>query len=80
VEQFITEVEKHYGYTESAHASAYWEINENTLERLKLLPEALDPKKKIRVTFDYDPDFPRALIQVWDGVRDFTAFADNTNS
>ena len=59
----------HYGYTSTANATGCWPIDQGTLERLKTLAEVLDPKKKIKVTFDYDPDFPSASLQVWEGLK-----------
>lgn len=60
------EVIEHYGYKTAAGKSACWKIDRETLNQLSKLPEVLDPKKKFRVTFDYDPEFPRALIQIED--------------
>ena len=54
----------HYGYKDNAQTYGFWPINEETLERLRKLPDALDPKEKFRVTFDYDPEFGTALLQV----------------
>ena len=36
------------------------------LQNLALLPQALDESKKIRIIFDYDPNFHRALVQVFE--------------
>lgn len=69
--QWERDIAEHYGYTETANTTGCWQIDETTLERLKTLPEVLDPKRKIRITFDYDPDFPRALIQIWTGVKEY---------
>lgn len=39
------------------------------MRNIRALPEILeqftDPKEKIRIIFDYDPNFPRALFQIW---------------
>ena len=61
------EVFAHYGKTcpkENGFGYGLWP-REEAMEKLKKLPELL-PKKKtkreIRITFDYDPDFPFALF------------------
>lgn len=67
------EVYEHFGYEvtrEAGVGSGCWPNDGKTIMRyLRDLPEVLeqfsDPKKRIRVVFDYDPDFPRALFQVW---------------
>lgn len=62
---------KHYGYsTESAaHYCGFWPNDGTALDRLGDLPEALRlckaEKQKIRIVFDYDPEYPMALIQTW---------------
>lgn len=42
---------------------------ETIMRNIRALPEILeqftDPEKKIRIIFDYDPNFPRALFQLW---------------
>ena len=48
---FSREVAEHYGYTSLAN---------------KRLPQVLDESKKIRIIFDYDPNFHRALVQVFE--------------
>ena len=64
-------VAEHYGYTsdELAPTRGFWRNDKTVLKRLSevqvLLEQFSDPGKKIRVVFDYDPDYPRALIQVW---------------
>lgn len=59
----------HYGYTDCPSMfRGIWENNGTVLDRLKRLPEVLDPTQKIRIAFEYDPDFPRALLMV-DGVK-----------
>ncbi len=43
-----------------------WE-KDDAFERLAFLPELipyLDKSKKVKIIFDYDPDYPRALLQV----------------
>ena len=63
----------HFGYEvkhESGVGTGCWSNDGKTImQNLRALPEILeqfsDPKKRIRVVFDYDPDFPRALFQVW---------------
>jgi len=63
----------HFGYEvkhEPGVGAGCWPNDGKTImQNLRALPEVLeqfsDPKKRIRVVFDYDPDFPRALFQVW---------------
>ena len=63
----------HFGYEvklEPGVGTGCWSNDGKTImQNLRALPEILeqfsDPKKRIRVVFDYDPDFPRALFQVW---------------
>lgn len=72
---------KHYGYdTEiAAPAMGLWSNDGTTISRLGKLPEVLSmykaEKRKIRVVFDYDPDYPRALLQVF-GLQPATLFPD----
>lgn len=63
----------HYGYDASAARSGsvmlgFWQ-NDEVMKKLALLPELLEKHRssngKVRITFDYDPEFPRALVQVW---------------
>lgn len=61
---------KHYGYPEDTPDKdvgiGLWDKSD-ALDRLAKLPEMLphlDGNKKIRVVFDYDPDFPKALLQI----------------
>lgn len=74
------EVFTHYG-KEYAQRNGFgygiWP-KEEALENLKKLPELvphLDAKKKIRITFDYDPDFPAALITT-EGKREYPSIAE----
>ena len=61
----------HFGYDRSGVAPAIgiWPNDGDALIRLGRLPEVLRlhqaEKKKIRIVFDYDPDFPKALLQIW---------------
>lgn len=61
----------HFGYLEDDYAPSVgiWPNNDGTLSRLGGLPEVLQSfggaQKKIRIVFDYDPNFPKALLQVW---------------
>lgn len=66
---------KHYGYPEDTPDKdvgiGLWDKSD-ALDRLAKLPEMLphlDGNKKIRVVFDYDPDFPKALLQIT-GLKD----------
>lgn len=67
----------HYGYTsdELAPTRGFWRNDGTVLKKLSEVQELLekfgDPEKKIRVVFDYDPNYPRALIQVW-GLRSYS--------
>ena len=63
----VMDVAKHFGYESIPEACGCWDVNETTLDRLRALPDVLNAickNEKIRVTFDYDPDFPKALLQV----------------
>ena len=56
---------------EKGVAVGCWEQSE-AFDKLASLPGLLpylDQNKKIRIVFDYDPDFPRALLQVT-GLKD----------
>ena len=72
------DVLKHFGYSEAdcAPSVGIWPNNDGTLSRLGRLPEVLQSfggaQKKIRIVFDYDQNFPKALIQAW-GVEEITA-------
>lgn len=64
---------KHFGY-ENVHAPKHgtgcWANDGETIPRnIQELPEALElivePNEKVRIIFDYDPNFPRALFQIW---------------
>jgi len=66
------EILRHYGYDPAKFAAdekagmgcGFWN-RDNALQRLKALPDViqyLDPNKKIRIVFEYDPDFPAAMI------------------
>lgn len=64
------EIFRHYGYPEDTPnkgvAVGYWEKDE-AFDRLAFLPELipyLDRSKKVQIIFDYDPDYPRTLVQV----------------
>ena len=66
---------KHYGYPEDTPDKdvgiGLWDKSD-ALDRLAKLPEMLpylDGNKKVRVVFDYDPDFPKALLQIT-GLKD----------
>lgn len=69
------EVLRHFGYPEDTQEKGVgigcWEKSK-TFDNLADLPGLipyLDKNKKIRIVFDYDPDFPRALLQVT-GLKD----------
>jgi hypothetical protein len=64
----------HFGYEvkhEFGVGAGCWPNDGKTImQNLRALPEILeqfsDPKKRIRVVFDYDPAFPRALFQIFE--------------
>lgn len=64
-------VMKHYGYdnNDKTHAVGMWLNDDTVFQKLRELSDVVerfsDPRKKIRIIFDYDPDFPRALLQIW---------------
>lgn len=68
----IASVLAHYGYTseKTAPTRGVWANDGTALQRLSSLPELLEQHEsgKLRIVFDYDPEYPKALIQVW-GLR-----------
>lgn len=62
---------KHYGYDSECVAPmmGIWRNDGTALSRLISLPDALGlykaEQRKIRVIFDYDPDYPWAVLQIW---------------
>ncbi len=63
--QLASEVAEHYGYSDISTFRGMWPIQPSVLEKIKLLPEVLDETKKFRVIIDYDPEFTRALVQIF---------------
>nr|WP_325304678.1 hypothetical protein [uncultured Dysosmobacter sp.] len=63
--QLASKVAKHYGYSDISTFRGMWPIQPGVLEEIKLLPEVLDEAKKFRVIIDYDPEFTRALVQIF---------------
>lgn len=57
---------EHYGYFLIASKRACWKNEPGVLENIRLLPEVLSEDKKFRVIIDYDPEFPRVLVQVFE--------------
>ena len=58
----------HYGYVKDLAISAgFWRNDGTIFQKLAQVPELIERygKGKIRAIFDYDPDYPRALIQIW---------------
>lgn len=60
---------EHFGYTESDVRQeglwvGLWKVEDGILDKLRKLPDVLDEKQKVRIIFDYDPNFPRAVIRV----------------
>lgn len=66
--QRLDECKKHFGIQEQDGKSIKnFNISENPLKHAifhNLIPAYIDPKKKTRVIFDYDPDFPYSVMQV----------------
>lgn len=66
-----SETLRHYGYGESSTAPScgIWRNDEGVLDRLGELPQVLRlygaEKNKIRVVFDYDPDYGKSVLQIW---------------
>jgi hypothetical protein len=69
---------EHYGYndTKEMHVAMGFWPKESVLENIKHLSEGLlsvlDLKKKVRVIFEYDPDFPRAYLRI-EGTKDINS-------
>ena len=59
------EVAEHYGYAEISTFRGMWPIEPGVLEKIKKLPEVLNEKEKFRIVIDYDPEFTRALVQIF---------------
>ena len=62
-----SQVAGHYGYDTLSTSRGIWENDPGVLQKIALLPEVLDEKKKCRVIIDYDPAFSRVLVQIFDG-------------
>lgn len=64
------DVFEHYGYEydNPLHGVGLWP-NETVIQRLENLPAIFEQygyeKRKVKIILDYDPDFPRALLQAW---------------
>lgn len=64
---------EHFGYLEGIPPEvriSCWPNNADLIrKRLATLPDILNQrsplKSKIRIVFDYDPDYPKALLQIW---------------
>lgn len=73
------EVLRHFGYNpqEAAPSLGLWKNDGTAISRLQCLPEVIrlygEETQKIRIVFDYDPDFSKALLQVW-GLAPTTLF------
>lgn len=62
----MEDVWAHFGYTEIGEYHRSWHNTPEQIERLASLPEILrmiGMQNRIKVTFDYDPDYPRLLLQ-----------------
>ena len=75
---FSREVAERYGYTSLANKRGMWPVQPGVLQNLALLPQALDESKKIRIIFDYDPNFHRALVQVFEDEAAGTGATERT--
>ena len=63
---YLSEVMKHFGYQEIGQWSNTWINKPGEIENLATLPEfikTLDLDKCYRIIFDYDPNYPRMLLQ-----------------
>lgn len=61
----IKEAAEHYGYSEVSTFRGLWPVCHGVLEKIRQLPEVLNEKEKFRVIIDYDPEYTRALVQVF---------------
>ena len=67
----MMDVLKHFGYEglDGIEGIGIWPNDGTAIDRLRNLPEAIKvmgaDTRKIRVVFDYDPDFPKAIIQIF---------------
>lgn len=65
------QVMRHFGYDARDRAGwrGNWPNDGTAIDRLEALPEVLRKfykgNTRLRVTFDLDPDFQRALLQIW---------------
>ena len=69
---------EHYGHVKDIMVhTGFWRNDGTIFQKLAQVPELIEKygKGKIRAIFDYDPDFPRALIQIW-GLK--SAFPEGT--
>lgn len=60
------EIAAHFGYKTVCEWRSAWLNKPGQIERLAFLPEFLrflGLDKRCRITFDYDPDYPRMLLQ-----------------
>lgn len=60
---------RHFGYPEDIKTTLYrqWDKSEY-LKKLSFLPEYIDfalQDKPFKLVFDYDPDYPNTLIQIF---------------
>ncbi|MCD7919502.1 MAG: hypothetical protein LUG45_05415 [Clostridiales bacterium] len=64
-EALIEELAGHFGYDAKTMPPCVgnWP-REKAMEYLTRLSEVLDENRKFRVTVDYDPEFPRVLLQI----------------
>ncbi|MCI8935189.1 MAG: hypothetical protein HFE80_11935 [Clostridiaceae bacterium] len=59
---------EHYGHVKDLMVhTGFWRNDGTIFQKLAQVPELIEQygKGKIRAIFDYDPDYPRALIQIW---------------
>lgn len=58
---------EHYGYKKDHDGPrGFWRNDGTVFQRFCEIPEVIQQfgRGKVRVIFDYDPDFPRALVQI----------------
>ena len=68
-ENSIENTLRHFGYPEDIKTTLYrqWDKSEY-LKKLSFLPEYIDfalQDKPFKLVFDYDPDYPNTLIQIF---------------
>lgn len=57
---------EYFGHATVSEKLGCWKNEPGVLENIRLLPEVLSADKKFRVIIDYDPEFSRVLVQVFE--------------